>query len=97
MTKTLLMPTPNKFNNPIINENYKGKVIRRYNTLYLRLNQFEMKKFIDMQNDTKLTFRELIEYSSEPCQQCKDVSVHVFNKEGDQVSVPRGLLSNGKK
>lgn len=39
--------------------------------------------------------REVLEYSSCPCDKCKNINVIVFDKKtGDEVSIPKGILIN---
>lgn len=91
------MPKPTKFNNPVIIENYRGFKIRKYCTIKIRVNHFEAKKFIDMKIDSELSAREVLQISSKPCENCKGICVHSFNKKGEPVCVPRNILSNGRK
>lgn len=55
-----------KNNNPII-EVYRGVNIRKYNLLVLRVSQFEIKKFIDLRKDKRISAREVIEETCTAC------------------------------
>ena len=78
--------------NPIL-EVYKGKKIRYNNVLLIRVTISEYKNLIDMQEATGLSTRKIIGLSSTPCFKCTGTSVNHFNKDGDEVFVKRGYLS----
>lgn len=79
------------FENPVI-EIYKGKQIRKYNCIYMRVNQFEMKQFIDLKEEG-FSERKIIELSGRPCEHCKGVEIIVMNKKKNKkISIKRGML-----
>lgn len=79
------------FQNPVI-EHYKGKKIRKYNTIFIRVNQFEMKQFIDLKEDG-FSERKIMEISGRPCEHCKGVEIVVMNKKKNKkISIKRGML-----
>lgn len=80
-----------KFSNPITG-NYKGRNIRKYNTIYLRLTESEYKKFIDAKEKYGLSEREILELSGKPCECCKNTEVISYNKNDDPIYIKRGIL-----
>lgn len=63
--------------NPIV-ETYRGKEIRRYPVVYLRISIYEMKRFIDAQLDFGLSAKEAIKNKKLLCSDCKDSSFKKF-------------------
>lgn len=61
-----------KDSNPIV-EIYKGVSIRRYPRVYLRVSVYEMKRFIDAEQDLGLSAKEAIKNKKVLCNSCKDV------------------------
>ena len=46
--------------NPII-ETYRGRPIRKYNVLFIRISHYELKKLIDLKEDHKISPRKAIQ------------------------------------
>ena len=65
--------------NPII-ETYRGRIIRKYNTLRIRVNQYEMKKFIDAKVDLGLSEKKAIQQKNILCP-CADAVIKLKNAE----------------
>lgn len=80
-------------NNDFI-EIYKGVKIRKSNVIRIRVGERKFKELIDEVEKTKLSIPKIIWYSGKPCNHCKGVCVIVFNKNDDQVSIKRGILSD---
>lgn len=80
-----------KFSNPIV-ETYKGRNIRKYNTINIRLSPTEYKKFIDAKMDYGLSERDLLEISGRPCDCCKNTDVISYDKNDDPIYIKRGIL-----
>jgi hypothetical protein len=77
--------------NPVV-EIYKGKTIRIHNTIKIRVDQITLKKIIDVQDETNLSVRKILSYSSTPCEKCKLELVRVITDDGE-VRIERGILS----
>lgn len=86
-----------KTSNPIV-EIYRGKPIRKYNKINFRVNQYEMKKFIDLQEDNSLSVRTIMKclFGSD----CNGIEIMVFNKLGDQITIKNPFhkkVKNGQR
>jgi hypothetical protein len=55
--------------NPII-EIYKGRSVRKYNTIRIRVSVYEFKKFIDYKDNFDLSCRDAIEQKNILCKPC---------------------------
>ena len=53
------LPSSKKFDNPVM-EVYRGKKIRKYNTINIRVSYNEMIRFIDAKIDSGMSEREAI-------------------------------------
>lgn len=83
--------TPN-MQNPVI-EVYKGREVRKYNTLRIRVSQWEFKQFIDAKEELGLSERQVIENSNRPCECCKGIEVTLMNKKKTKtITIKKGLL-----
>lgn len=73
-----------KTTNPVI-EVFRGKSIRKYNKVNFRVNQYEMKKFIELQEDKNLSVRTIMKclFGSD----CNGIEIMVFNKKGDHITI----------
>lgn len=78
--------------NPVI-ETYRGFEIRKYPMLRIRVDVTTYKEIIDARIDTGLSDRQILGYSSKPCESCKTSKVFAFNSEDEKVEVKRGILS----
>lgn len=78
-------------------EIYRGIKVRTYNQIILRVSQYEFKKFIDFKLDSRLSARDVIEATGQPCQCCKGSSVIAYNNRDESVEIKRGLLTKKKK
>lgn len=85
-------------NNPVLYE-YKGIEIRKYNRVELTFGEVSFKKIIDEVDETGLSIHKVLAYSGQPCDRCKGTSIMVYDKEGNEKKVKRGILhvpeSNG--
>lgn len=78
--------------NPVL-EIYKGRPVRKYNKVYLRVTQWEMKQFIDAKELLGLSVRQVIEGANKPCDHCKGIEVQIFNKRKNKsITIKKGLL-----
>lgn len=59
-----------KFENPIV-EYYKGRPVRKYNLIQIRVSAQEFKRFVDAKIDYGKSTRELLEEGNIPCHPCK--------------------------
>lgn len=75
---------------------YRGHILKPYNRIYLRVSQFEFKKFIDAKLDLGLSAREFLEYSGKPCEHCINTEVLVYDKDDNAIKVKRGILCKKK-
>lgn len=78
--------------NPIV-EVYKGISIRKYERILIRCDSITKKKIIDIQLETGLSERQIVCSSDKPCEKCKDQFVFVYDKDGNQHKIPKGLIS----
>ena len=78
--------------NPVV-EIYRGIEIVKYTTVKFRVNVSVMKEIIDARLDTEMSDRQILGYSSCPCEHCKGSVVAVTTKSKKQVEVKRGILS----
>jgi hypothetical protein len=76
--------------NPVV-EIYRGRKIRKYNTIIFRVSQFEFKRFIDAKQDLDLDARTFLEYVGSPCEACKNLDVFVY-KDNKPEKIRRGFL-----
>ena len=68
---------------------------KKYCQISFSVSQFEAKKFKEY-SDKGISARKVLEYSSCPCENCKGVVVSVFNNEGEQILIPKNILSKRK-
>lgn len=73
-------------------ENYKGVNIKRVNVVRICLDPVRYKKIIDEVDKTGLSIPKVLAYSGKPCDRCKDVSVTIYDKEGEPINIKRGIL-----
>jgi len=78
-------------NNPI-KYFHKGRAIRSHNTLQIRVDEITLKKIIDIEEETGLSPRKILSYSSTPCERCANVQIRVMTDAGE-VRIDRGILS----
>lgn len=71
---------------------YKGVNIRRYNKVQLTFGEVQFKKIIDEADGSDLSIHKVLAYSGKPCDRCRDTSVFVYDKEGNEKKVKRGIL-----
>lgn len=77
--------------NPVL-YTYKGIKIRRCNRIVLRFGEVSLKKIIDVVDETGLSIQKVLAHSGKPCDRCKNISVIVFDKEGNELKIKRGIL-----
>lgn len=77
--------------NPII-EYYRGKPVRKYNMIRLRVSQFEIKKIIDANLDLELSAREFLEIAGRPCEKCKGIEITFICDNGKEGKIAKGFL-----
>lgn len=78
--------------NPVI-EYFLGIPIRRYNRITLRLDPISYKELIKAESESGLSQRQILGYSSRPCNCCNGTFVRVLGKDDNEVKIARGLLS----
>ncbi len=71
---------------------YRGRAIKNYNTIRIRVSQFEIKKFIDAKLDHGFSARKVLENSGNPCSHCTGTEVIVFDKDNNSVKIKKGIL-----
>jgi hypothetical protein len=72
---------------------YKGVKVRRCNRIVLKVGESIFKKLIDEVENTGLSIPKILAYSSQPCERCKNISVTIFNDNGLEIKITRGILS----
>lgn len=75
---------------------YRSHAIQAHPIIKIRVSQTEMKKFIDAKEDLGLSAREVLEYSGQPCECCKNTNVIIYNKHDEAVEIKRGILKRRK-
>lgn len=78
---------------PIPIEIYKGVPIFNSNIIRFRVDPSTFKNLIDIREETDLSFRKIIGYSDKPCTHCNGIDVVAQNYKGDEVKIPRGIIS----
>ena len=69
---------------------------KKYFQLTISVSRFEFARFSELQKKG-LSAREILEYSSCPCDKCKGTSVIANDKEnGEEILIPKGILSKRK-
>jgi DNA polymerase elongation subunit (family B) len=86
----LFYNTPEK--NPVV-EVYKGINIRKCNRYVFKFGPVMFKRLIIESEETGLPISKILIHSSRPCERCIGVDVITYNREGEQIKVKRGLLS----
>lgn len=81
-----------KDNNPVV-EIYKGVPIRKYPVVKIYVDTISLKQIIDTQQDTGLSVKKILAYSSRPCSCCTGVNVIILKKDGKEIEIPRGIIS----
>lgn len=67
-----------KESNPIIGY-YKGRTLRQYNTINIRVSVHEFKKFIDYKDEFGLSSREAISQKNILCQPCNKTEIFRYD------------------
>lgn len=78
--------------NPIV-EYCHGLPVRKYNFIGIRLDPISYKELIETEFATGLSQRQILGYSSLPCNCCKETFVHTYTDNKGEVKIKRGLLS----
>lgn len=86
------MKQKKKQQNPVV-EIYRGTKIVKYPVVRFRVSVPVMKEIIDARLDTGLSDRQILGYSSKPCDACIGIKVSTYNSNDDVVEVKRGILS----
>lgn len=73
-------------------EIYKDVNIRKCNRVALYFGISDFKKLIDAADDTGLSIHKILAYSGQPCEKCKNISVIIFDKDGDAKKIKKGIL-----
>ncbi len=63
--------------------------------IYIRCNAPEF-KIISAIMEKGFSAREVLAHSGKPCECCSGIVIPVFNDEGEQVLIPKGILSKRK-
>lgn len=79
-------------NNPVV-ETFEGIEIRRYNRIVFKVDAQTYKEIIQVELDTKLSTRKILGHSSKPCKHCENTTIIAFNRDDEEVKIPRGILS----
>lgn len=64
----------------------------KYFTLIMRIDEETHNLLEKLQEQTGLSKREILGYSSQPCGPCGKEDVPVFTKSHKTMSIPRGIL-----
>ena len=75
-------------------EIYKGVAIRKSNQVKFRLNAWKFRELIDLVEQTDFSIPKIISISNQPCEPCKGGYIIVSGKDGKEVKIKRGLLSD---
>lgn len=78
--------------NPVV-EVYKGIQIRENNRYVFRMGPVMFKTLILESERTGFPISKILAYSSKPCDRCSMTDIIIFNKEGEEVKLKRGILS----
>lgn len=81
-----------KYNN-CVTEVYKGFPIRKYEMLVIRIDANTRKKIIDLAESTGLSEKKIVCNSSAPCAKCEGSFISVFDTNGNEHKIPRGIIS----
>lgn len=68
---------------------------KKYCQITIQVSPYEARKFKEF-SEKGISARKVLEYSYAPCDNCKGTTVSVFNNEGEQVLIPKGILSKRK-
>jgi hypothetical protein len=74
-------------------EVYKGIEIRKCNKIRLTFSASAFKYLILESERTNIPITKLLIFSSKPCEKCTNMDVVVFNKDGNEFKIKRGILS----
>lgn len=85
------MPKPILDTNSVVEE-YKGFKIRKYNKISLRVDELTYKDLIDAKEETGLSDRKILGYSSMPCRCCEGTHVIIFTDNGER-KIKRGIFA----
>ncbi|HUM53591.1 MAG TPA: hypothetical protein PK431_17355 [Chitinophagales bacterium] len=66
-----------------------------YYTIQVRVNQFVFNKFKEYKKKG-FTAKEILEQISCPCNESNGIEIVTFNEDGEQVKIPRGILTRKK-
>jgi hypothetical protein len=66
----------------------------KYPSLNIRMDETTDKLLIELEQQTGLSKREIVAYSSQPCVPCDKDFVSVLGKDDKIVKIPRGILYN---
>lgn len=70
------------------------KEVKKYPQIIVRISVYEEKLFKQLKKDHNMSAREVLEYSSCPCEKCKGSKVIAYDKEdGSPIEIPRGIIS----
>lgn len=70
---------------------------KTYCQITINVTPFEFKKFKEFKTNHNLSAREVLEHSGCPCEKCTPF-ITVFDKEtGEEIKIPRGILSKRYK
>lgn len=81
------MPT----DNPVV-EIFKGIEVKRYNRIVISVDEKTFKEIITLQ-ETGLSSRKILGYSSTPCKHCEKIDVIAYDRDDNEVKIKRGILS----
>lgn len=65
---------------------------KNYYTLRLRVDEETWNLVKKLSEDTGLSMREIVGYSSQPCGCCPDTQVRAYNSKDRSISIKRGIL-----
>lgn len=68
---------------------------KTYPIIRIRCTQFEYKLFMELK-EKGISARKVLENSGCPCDRCKGTDVIAFNKNGEAIKIPKGILHKKK-
>jgi len=87
------MKEEEKFESNSVAYVYRGIEIQKYPRINIRVDQITMQEIIDASIESGMSYREILGYSSRPCECCQNKGVVVFDRKDQKITIKRGILS----
>lgn len=65
--------------------------------IVVRVSQFEFKKFKELKEKHGLSAREVLEFSCCPCEKCNPNIITYDKETGEEIKIPKGIISKRYK